>query len=105
MTVPSPHFEWIGDFEEQGPPEDPRILLTGRARLGGTPFLAKAVRVAAGERIPDLRPEVSPAAYDELELDTLLDEFETLAGTIEPELVNIAGAMYVLCVFPDEHSS
>jgi hypothetical protein len=56
MAVKCPALEWPGTLEERGPSEDPSILLTGTARLGGTPVAIMAVRINAEFRpLPDYK--------------------------------------------------
>ena len=108
MAVPCPRLEWPPFLEEGGPPEDPSILLTGTARIGGTAVAVVAIRISPGRtRMPDYRQDVPAAAYEAAALETILDELEYLAQEIgavmaggEPGLVQLATGPYVMGVLP-----
>ena len=45
MTIACPAPQWPEGLLEEGPPEDPTILLRGEAGIGGAHFTVTAVRV------------------------------------------------------------
>jgi hypothetical protein len=108
MAVPCPPLEWPPFLEECGPAEDPSILLTGRARIGGASAAVVAVRIAPGRaRVPDYREGVPDAAYETSQLETILEELECLAqeigaapATMEAGMVQLATGTYVMGVLP-----
>ncbi len=108
MAVPCPQLEWPHFLEECGPAEDPSILLTGTARLGGTSVAVVAIRIALGRtRVPDYRPDVPEAAYETSALETILEELDYLAqeiGTVtartETGIVRLATGTYVMGMLP-----
>ena len=44
MTVACPSPEWPSGLLEQGPPQDPSILLRGEATIGSARFVVTAVQ-------------------------------------------------------------
>ncbi len=99
MSVPTPAIEWPADFEALGPAEDPDILLTAEARIGGQDFVVTAIRMRAGMRMPDYRDGVPVHVYEDA-LDSMREEIECLASTMEPALVSIGGGDYLLWMVP-----
>lgn len=108
MTVPCPTLEWPPFLEECGPAEDPSILLTGTARIGGTSVAVVAIRITPGRtRVPDYRRGVPTAAYETGALETILEELDYLAQEVgavtasaEPGIVRLATGTYVMGVLP-----
>jgi hypothetical protein len=87
MAVAFPDCKWPASLEEQGPPEDPSILLTGTAYIGDAVIKIIAIRVNLLRRAtPDYRPDVPIAGYRDggyaTALDTILDEFEDVAAQL-----------------------
>lgn len=108
MAVACPPIEWPGSLDEQGPPEDPAIVLKGTARIGGAPLKIVAIRVDLElRRMPDYKPGVPAAAYETTALETTLEELECvteqlsgLTGAAERSIVRFATGPYVVCVLP-----
>ncbi len=99
MPTPSPVMKWPAIFREEGPPTDPSILLSGDAEVGGVAFRVSAMRMRTGLRVPDYRDDVSASAY-RAAMDSTLDDVEDLVDSIDPELVIIDGAEYLLWMVP-----
>jgi hypothetical protein len=108
MAVACPPVEWPKLLEEQGPAEDPGIVLKGTARIGGAPVEIVAIRVdLERRRMPDYRSDVPRAAYETAALETTLEELEcvtqelsALTGVAERSIVRFATGSYVLFVLP-----
>jgi hypothetical protein len=108
MAVSCPPLEWPPFLEEGGPAEDPSIVLTGTARIGGTSVAVVAIRIAAGRtRVPDYRPDVPEAAYEAGALETILEELDYLAQQVgaltapaETGIVRLATGTYVMGMLP-----
>lgn len=87
MSVECPACEWPLFLEEQGPREDPTILLTGTARIGKAAIKIIAVRINRNLRAaPDYRSDVQRhcyhvGGYDSI-LSTILEEFEDAAAQV-----------------------
>jgi hypothetical protein len=92
-------MRWPTELEEQGPNEDRGIMLVGYAEVAGKAFKVAALRVYKNSRNPDFLDEVPVSAY-EASLEGMLDDVEDLVGSIEPELVVINGAHYLLWMVP-----
>ncbi len=99
MPVPTPSIDWPAAFVEAGPPEDATILLTADAQIAGTVFNVMALRMRAGRRMPDYRDGVAESTY-EVALDGMLDDIEDLVGSLEPELIVLNDAQYLLWMVP-----
>jgi hypothetical protein len=108
MAVPCPTLEWPHFLEECGPVEDPSILLTGTARIGGISVAVVAIRISHGRtRIPDYRDGVPAGAYETAALETILEELDYLAQEVgamtassESGIVRLATGTYVMGVLP-----
>jgi hypothetical protein len=108
MAVACPPVEWPGLLEEQGPAEDPEIVLRGTVRIGGVPLEVVAIRVDLElRRVPDYKRGVPLAAYESAALETALEELEcvteqlsTHTAVVERSIVRFATGPYVVCVLP-----
>ena len=102
MTVPTPAIAWPRDLSEEGPPEDAGILLKGEARIAGIAFHVTAVRMHPGQRTPDYRDGIAPGAYEST-MDGMVDDIEDLVDSLEPELIVLNDAHYLLWMVPAAH--
>jgi hypothetical protein len=101
MPIAAPSIQWPANFIEEGPAEDPTILLSAQAGVAGVPFKVSALRMRAGLRTPDYRDDVPKKIYEPA-LDGMLDDIEDLMDSIEPQLLGINGAQYLLWMMPAE---
>jgi hypothetical protein len=99
MPVSAPEIDWPSELKEQGPAEDPGILLAGQAKIAGVTFKVSALRMAKGARTPDYRDEVPEETY-EASLDNMPEDIECLVESIQPELISLSGADYLLWMVP-----
>ena len=99
MDVQSPAMTWPENFHAVGPSEDPRIVLVGEAKIEGVKFVVTAIRMRDGMRMPDYLEGVPVSAYEDA-IDSMREEIETLASTMEPALVPISGGNYLLWMVP-----
>ena len=99
MSMHAPAIQWPDSFDALGPTEDPRILLVGTAEIAGVKFVVTAIRMRDGMRMPDYLEGVPVSAY-EAAIDSMREEIEVLASTMEPALVPIAGGKYLLWMVP-----
>lgn len=112
MTTACPPCKWPTSLEEQGPREDPSILLTGIVYVGDAKIKIIAIRVNLDRRaMPDYRPDVPIAryqdgGYDSI-LDGILDEFEEIAaqlgelfGEEHTNIVHLPMGSYQIWVVP-----
>ena len=99
MPISAPEIDWPSEFREQGPDEDPAILLTGQAKIAGVAFKVTALRMCKGTRTPDYREHVPEESY-EASLDNMPEDIEDLVESIQPELVALNEADYLLWMVP-----
>lgn len=102
MTIPTPAIIWPAAFTEEGPPEDASILLTGEARVAGIAFNVMALRMRPGLRTPDYREDVAQSTYESA-MDNMVDDIEDLVDSLEPELIVLNAAQYLLWMVPAAH--
>ncbi|HEY4124450.1 MAG TPA: hypothetical protein VGM36_07535 [Rhizomicrobium sp.] len=102
MAVPTPAIAWPHALTEEGPPEDAGILLTGEARIAGIAFNIMAVRMHPGLRTPDYRDDLDPGVYENI-MDSMVDDIEDLVDSLEPELISLNAAQYLLWMVPAAH--
>jgi hypothetical protein len=108
MSVQFPASIWPTILDERGPPEDPTILLTGMASIGGASVQIVAIRIDPSLRwAPDYRPEVAEGRYraeglaDLIEgaiedLDSVAAEFRETLGESRSDIVTLAGQSYMI---------
>ncbi len=99
MPVSAPEIDWPSELYEQGPAEDPGILFAGQAKIAGVSFKVSALRVCKGTRLPDYRDEVPEESY-ETSLNNMPEDIEDLVESIQPELIALNGADYLLWMVP-----
>jgi hypothetical protein len=108
MAVSCPALEWPNYLDECGPAEDPTILLSGTARIGGTPVAVVAIRINPGlRRCPDYRKDLPAAVYETGALEAILEELEymteelsVVTGSGERSIVDLAEGRYAMWVLP-----
>jgi hypothetical protein len=101
MSVPCLPMRWPSTLEENGPAEDPAIVLSGTAQVGSTPFRIMAIRVEPRLRfMPDYRADLGDEVYDREVLETLLEELGEIADTDHPRTLELATGVYVLWMAP-----
>jgi hypothetical protein len=99
VPIEVPPIRWPAVFTESGPAEDPAIVLAGRAEIAGVGFTITALRMRAGFRAPDYRPDVPERIYEST-MAEMVDDIEDLTESIEPERIVINGAQYLLWMVP-----
>ncbi len=112
MPIPCPPVVWPDMLEERGPPEDTSILLTGAARIGGTPAQIVAIRIEPGMGWEaDFRRDVADERYAANGLDVVLEttleamqlvasELDETLGDSDASVVKLATGTYKLWVMP-----
>jgi hypothetical protein len=96
MPVDLPTPQWPAALMEQGPPEDPTILLGGAAIIGQAPHRVLAMRINSRTLAVDYRPDVDQDVYADYQLDEMLDELTFMDDIDKSVLVPMSGAAYVL---------
>ena len=102
MHLRAPEIQWPSSFDALGPADDPSILLVGEAKIEGVDFVVTAIRMRDGMRMPDYREGVPVSAY-EAAIDSMREEIEVLASTMEPALIPFQGGQYLLWMVPSGH--
>jgi hypothetical protein len=100
MTVACPSPEWPSGLLEQGPPQDPSILLRGEATIGSARFVVTAVRVNPIRYGPDFRPDQSTSIYANCNLSALLDSLSDLIEVSEASTLRLETGNYVIWMLP-----
>jgi hypothetical protein len=99
MSIALSSIRWPAVLNEEGPTQDPTIVLTGSAEIAGVPFTVKALRMRPNLRTPDYRPDLSETVY-EASIDGMVDDIEDLVGTINLARIIINDNQYLLWVEP-----
>ena len=99
MSLRAPAIQWPAAFDAQGPAEDPNILLVAEASIDGIAFVITAIRMRDGMRMPDYREGVPIGVYEDT-IDSMREEIEVLASTMDPPLVKLDGGDYLLWMIP-----
>ena len=100
MPVCLPEPRWPSELLEEGPPEDPSILLGGPAEIGKAPHRVLAVRLNRNTLAIDYRTDVAEDIYADYQLEGMLDELTFLDDIDKSVLVPIEGAHYVVWMVP-----
>ena len=105
MPVSLPALRWPAALIEQGPPEDPAILLGGAAAIGEAPHLVLAMRINPRTLSVDYRQELDEDVYADYRLEELLDELTFMDAIDKSVLVPMGGGAYVLWMTPDSDAA
>ena len=100
MPIRLPEPRWPSELLEQGPPEDPSILLGGAAEIGKAPYRVLAVRLNPDTLAVDYRADLNEDIYADYEVESMLDDLTVLDDIDKSVLVPIAGGHYVVWVLP-----
>ncbi len=100
MPVRLPEPKWPSELQEQGPPEDPSILLTGPATIGKAPHRVVAVRMNPRTLAIDYRSDLEEDIYADCQVDAMLEELTFLEDIAQSVLVPMAGSSYVIWMMP-----
>jgi hypothetical protein len=104
MPVPLPELLWPSELVEQGPPEDPSILLSAAAEVGGVRHRILAVRVNPHALSIDYRAGVDDDSYAASQLDERFEGLTFLEDISTSNLVQMAGASYLIWMMPFDDS-
>ncbi len=100
MPVRLPAPSWPSELEEEGPPEDPAILLGGAAEIGRAPHRVLAVRLDPLTLAVDYRADLQEEVYADYQLEDMLDELTFLEDIDKTVLVPMAAGHYVIWMMP-----
>ena len=100
MPVRLPEPRWPAELLEEGPPEDPSILLGGAAEIGKAPHRVLAVRLNPSTLSVDYRANLEEDIYGDYQLEDMLDELTFLDDIDKSVLVPIEGGYYVIWMMP-----
>lgn len=105
MSVHFPPPNWPSDLNEQGPAEDPSILLGGDAVIGTAHHRVIAVRMNPRTLSVDYRADVAEEIYDDYQLEDMLDAVTFLDDIDNSVLVALGGKHYVIGMMPSSAAS
>jgi hypothetical protein len=105
MVVQIPPEERPTELVEQGPGEDPFILLAGPAAIGRAPHRVLALRVNPVTLAVDYRRDLDEEIYADLQLEEIFDEVTFLADIHRSALFEIEGSSYVFRMTPFSKSN
>lgn len=100
MPIHLPEPRWPSELLEEGPPEDPAILLGGAAEIGKAPHRVMAVRLNPKTLAVDYRADLEEDVYADYQLEGMLDELTFLDDIDKSVLVPIEGGHYVIWMMP-----
>ncbi len=98
IRLPEPH--WPSELTEEGPPEDPSILLGGAAEIANAQYRILAVRLNPRTLAVDYRADLNEDIYADYEIEGTLDELTVLDDIDRSVLVPIEGGHYVVWMLP-----
>jgi hypothetical protein len=100
MPVRLPELLWPSELLEEGPLEDPSILLGGPAAIGKAPHRVVAVRIDPTTLAVDFRTDLDEDVYADCQVEDMLDELTFLEDIDQSVLVPLAGGSYVIWLMP-----
>jgi hypothetical protein len=100
MPVQCPAPVWPSELLEAGPPDDPFILLSGPARIGGAPYRVLAVRINPNTLGINYRDDLAEDVFADYQLEDILDELTFLDDIEKSVLVAIEHGHYVIWMLP-----
>lgn len=100
MPVQIPQVGWPAELSEEGPAEDPFILLTGAAMIGRAPCRVLAIRVSTATLAIDYRPDLEEEIYADLQLEEMLSELTFAEDIDRSVLVPMETGNYVVWMIP-----
>ena len=107
MPIRFPQSRWPAELMEEGPDEDPSILLSGTAEIGDAPHRVVAVRVRKADLQVDFRVDLDEEeAYADYPLEAMLDELDFFDDFDRSVVVPLESGNYVIWMVPsgDERS-
>lgn len=100
MPVHLPEAVWPSDLLEEGPIEDPSILLGGIAAIGTAKQRVLAIRINPRTLAVDYRTDLDEYVYAECQVEDMLDELTFLEDIDQSVLVPLASGSYVIWMMP-----
>jgi len=100
MPVSLPQPRWPSELLEEGPPDDPSILLGGAADIGPARHRVLAVRINPGTMAIDYKRDLDQDVYADYQLEEMLDELTFLDDIDRSVLVPMEGGNYVVWMMP-----
>lgn len=100
MPIQLPQTVWPSVLTEEGPSQDPSILLSGMATIGPAPHRMLAVRIDPTTLAVDYRSDLDETVYADYQLDELVDDLTFLDDLDASVLVPMGGSDYVVWIMP-----
>lgn len=100
MPIRLPETTWPSQLTEEGPPEDPAVLLSGMASIGPAPHRVLAVRINPSTLSVDYRADLDEAVYAEYQLEEMVDDLTFLDELDASVLVPMGAGEYVVWMMP-----
>ena len=107
MPIRFPEPRWPVELLEEGPEEDPSILLGGVAEIGNARHRILAIRVSWRPISVDFRADLKKYIYADHDLELMLDELKSFCSLDPSVSVPLESGNYIICMVPsaDERSS
>lgn len=104
MPVKRPVPGWPEERLEAGPTEDPLILLSGQAHVGGAPYRVVAVRMNPVTLAVDYRYDVGEEVHADYQLENTLEELTFLDDIEKTVLVPPGQGQYGVWTLPSANT-
>ncbi|WP_284947781.1 hypothetical protein [Acidisoma cladoniae] len=105
MPVLMPQVHWPKELQEEGPNQDPSILLGGAAEIGGTSYRIHAMRINLDGLEPDFQADVEEAVYAEYRIDVIFEELIFLDDFDGSSTLSLDTGNYILWMNPVSSAS
>jgi hypothetical protein len=100
MPIPLPDVVLPPELTEEGPADDSEILLSGLVNIGPAPYRMFALRIDPSSLEVDYRDDVDEEAYEDYDLDDMLEDLTARDDLDASVLVPMNGASYVVWMMP-----
>ena len=100
MPVRLPALNWPVELLENGPDEDPSILLSGAAAIGTVLHRILAVRVNPSHAQVDFRADLDEGVYADYQLEVMLEELNVFDNVDRSAVVPLESGNYVIWMVP-----
>ena len=100
MPIRFPEPRWPVELLEEGPEEDPSILLGGVAEIGNAQYRISAVRVSPRPLQVDFRADLKKYVYADHELEVMLEELSFFGSIDRSVVVPLESGNYVIWMVP-----
>jgi hypothetical protein len=100
MPVRMPQLLWPAELQEEGPHQDPSIVLGGAAEIGGASYRIHAMRINLDTLEPDVRDDLDEGVYAEHRVHVIFEELIFLDDFDRSSVLSLESGDYIFWMAP-----